>query len=497
MPIFNLQRSKCNLGQFKYDMKIRRMSAAVTPPTVLPNSVPIVKPPTVHSPPYMSMIFLMLLLIGLFFLLESMSQAAQTSNNWPEVRCQPQNMMLAGLYGYDANENFQFCLQQIIQDSTKSSTAPFAQGMGGFTSVLQNLMSSANSFRTTLATMTGGIIKIIGEFKSRMTALMGRVKLTASRMKAMMYRVYGTMFAVMYMGISAQTGIANFGDTFIFKFIDTFCFAPDTRIVMTDRSENMICSLRVGDVLAGKSVVEAIIECPGSDDMYEIYGVRVSGRHRIWSSDLNKFISVKEHPDAKKSHAEPKLWTLITSNREIPVKGLDKVVRFADWEELPHTDEAAASWDAIVQQILNKEIKAIRAVKSAPCIDKSVLVYKYQAGLTPIGLIQVGDWIHDSGVWVKVMGRCEREVSTAIGTLGNRITDGMWIEHIGSGMKRRWMHPTGVINEVSWRGMQLITTTGAFDIHIKGSLYRVRDFTEVGTERLAESFEKEDQIHGL
>jgi hypothetical protein len=479
-------------------MKIRRMSTAVTPPTqviqptVLPNSVPIVS-----SPPYMSFIFLMILFIFLFFLLEQRSSAAHTSDDWSNVRCEPQNMLLAGLYGHDPNENFQFCLQQIIQDSTKSSTAPFAQGMGGFTSVLQNLMSSANSFRTTLATMAGGIIKIIGEFKARMTALMGRVKLTASRMKAMMYRLYGTMFAVMYMGISAQTGIANFGDTFIFKFIDTFCFAPDTRVVMADGSESVICGLRVGDVLAGKSVVEAIIECPGSNDMYEIYGIRVSGRHRIWSLEESKFISVKDHPDAKKSYTEDKLWTLITSNREIPVKGLDKVVRFADWEELPDTDEAAASWDAIVQQILNKEITNPKVPTSAPCIDKSVLVYKHQAGLTPIGLIQTGDWIQDSGLWVKVMGRCERQVRTAIGTLGNRITDGMWIEDMELGIKRRWVHPTGAIKEGSWKGMQLITTSGAFDIYIKGSMYRVRDFTEVGTERLAESFKKEDQIHAL
>ena len=472
-------------------MKIRRMSTKVTtPPTVLENSAPIVS--TSNSPPYMSFIFLMVLFIGIFFGIESMSSAAQTSSDWSQVRCQPQNMLLAGLYGHDANENFQYCLQQIIQDSTKSSTAPFAQGMGGFTSVLQNLMSSANSFRTTLATMAGGIIKIIGEFKARMTALMGRVKLTASRMKAMMYRIYGTMFAVMYMGISAQTGIANFGDTFIFKFIDTFCFAPNTLIVMDDGSEQLISSLKLGDTLKGKSIVKAIIECPGSDDIYEIYGIRVSGRHRIWSSDLNKFISVKDHPDSKKSYSEPKLWTLITSNREIPVKGLHKVVRFADWEELPDTQAAATSWNAIVQEILNKEVKNIRVPTSAPCIDKSILVYKYQAGLTPIGLVQVGDWVRDSNAWVRVIGRCERQVDTYIGNLGNRITDGIWVLD-----DNKWKHPIGLSKNGSWKGIQLITTSGAFTIDINGIHTRIRDFTEVGTERLVESFEKEDCVHVL
>jgi hypothetical protein len=473
------------------------MSTAVTPPTVLQNSVPIVPTnptsaataPATSSPPYMSFIFLMLLLIGIFAGLESLSNISQISTNWPEVRCQPQNILLAGLYGHDANENYQFCLQQIIQDKTKSSTAPFAQGMGGFTSVLQNLMSSANSFRTTLATMAGGIIKIISEFKSRMTALMGRVKLTASRMKAMMYRVYGTMFAVMYMGISAQTGIANFGDTFIFKFIDAFCFAPDTRVILADGSDKIIKELRLGDKLAGTCVVEAIIQCPGSSDIYSIYGVSVSGRHRIWSSEQAKFICVKDHPDAVRAAAEPSLWTLVTSNREIPVKGSNGLVRFADWEELPSTQKALKEWDTIVQIILNKTVEDISAPKSAPCLDKAILVYKYQAGFTPLYSIKVGDWILDSYAWTKVVGICNRRVQTSIGSYGSRITDGLWIEGT------TWTHPSGKINEGAWDGYQLITTSGTFTIYNNQKKYRVRDFTEVGTERLVESFKMEDEIH--
>jgi hypothetical protein len=472
------------------------MSTAVTPPTVLQNSAPIV--PTsaatsaaTSSPPYMSFIFLMLLLIGIFAGLESLSNISQVSTNWPEVRCQPQNILLAGLYGHDANENYQFCLQQIIQDKTKSSTAPFAQGMGGFTSVLQNLMSSANSFRTTLATMAGGIIKIISEFKSRMTALMGRVKLTASRMKAMMYRVYGTMFAVMYMGISAQTGISNFGDTFIFKFIDAFCFAPDTRVILADGSDRTIQNLRLGDKLAGTCVVEAIIQCPGSSDIYSIYGVNVSGRHRIWSSEQNKFISVKDHPDAGRAAAQPSLWTLVTSNREIPVKGSNGLVRFADWEELPSTEKALKEWDTIAQIILNKTVEERPVPKSAPCLDKAILVYKYQAGFTPLFTIKVGDWILDSYSWTKVVGICNRRVQTSIGSYGSRITDGIWIEG------PTWTHPSGKINKGTWDGYQLITTSGAFTIYNNQKKYRIRDFTEVGTERLVESFEMEDAIHVL
>jgi hypothetical protein len=163
--------------------------------------------------PYILAFFLTVLAIGIFILIDNLSDISEIRNNWPKHRCKPQYMVLAGLFGKDVNENFEFCLQQKIQDSTKGVTGPFTSGMFGFTNILSNLMESANSFRVMLATLVGGIIKIVSEFKARMTALMGRVKITAGRMKAMMYRVYGTMFAVMYMGISAQTGISNFGAT--------------------------------------------------------------------------------------------------------------------------------------------------------------------------------------------------------------------------------------------------------------------------------------------
>ena len=76
---------------------------------------------------------------------ENASGLVEINANWAEYRCQPQMMPLAGLFGYSVNENFEFCLQQIIQESTKGITGPFASGMFGFTSILENLMNSANS----------------------------------------------------------------------------------------------------------------------------------------------------------------------------------------------------------------------------------------------------------------------------------------------------------------------------------------------------------------
>ena len=300
--------------------------------------------------PYMSAFFITLIAIIVFFLIERTSDISDIQTNWSEYRCKPHIIPFAGLFGYDMNENFQFCLQQIIKEKTKGVTGPFAQGMSGFTSVLMNLMESANSFRAMLATLVGGVIKIVSEFKSRITALMGRIKLTASRMRAMMYRIYGTMFAVVYMGISAQTGISNFGDTFIYRFIDTFCFPPEQELVLEDTSIIYISDVLVGDVLVGGDRVESIYKfIADGQDMVNILGIQVSSNHFIQYN--GSWIMAINHPDAIyagiwNGGINRPLCCLSTHTNRIRIGNYT----FADYDETEEGNAKAQQW---VSQSLN------------------------------------------------------------------------------------------------------------------------------------------------
>ena len=47
-----------------------------------------------------------------------------------------------------------------------------------------------------------------------------------------MGRVFATMYAVIFMGLSGIKATTNFGNTFLFKFLDTFCFDPDTKVIL-------------------------------------------------------------------------------------------------------------------------------------------------------------------------------------------------------------------------------------------------------------------------
>jgi hypothetical protein len=322
-------------------MKIRRGMEVPVAPVILLPQYPI---------PYLLFAFLLIILIVLAFVIESVSNIGDIKNNWSEYRCKPYMMPLSFLYGYNINDNFQYCLQQIIQSNTKGVTGPFTQGMSGFTDVLMNLMQSANSFRLTLATMVGGIIKIVSEFKTRMTALMGRVKLTASRMKSLMYRIYGTMFSVMYMGISAQTGIANFGDTFIFKFIDTFCFTPEERMILDSGYAINISNLVPGNILQGGHTVEIIYRfLADGQEMVDLDNIVVSSNHFV--KYKNKWIMAKNHPMAIPvgpwaGGIERPLICLTTSDHRIPIQNHI----FADYDE---TEAANADTQYLVDISLN------------------------------------------------------------------------------------------------------------------------------------------------
>jgi hypothetical protein len=362
-----------------------------------------------YPKPYILAFFLTAIAIGIFLAIENFSNITEIQGNWSEYRCQPLMIPLAGLFGYSVNENFEFCLQQIIQENTKGVTGPFASGMMGFTGILQNLMNSANSFRTMMATLVGGVIKIISEFKARMTALMGRVKMTASRMKSLMYRVYGTMFAVIYMGLSAQTGIANFGDTFIFKFIDTFCFPPEQVINLESGVTLPISDIQVGDILQGGHVVEIIykfaadgqemVELNPVSNMDSTEPIQVSSNHFIMYN--RKWIMAKDHPDAViigpwYGGIERPLICLSTHDHLLPVGPYV----FADYDE---TDEANAETQAWVDKSLNgtKRKDTPRPDVSYEIGLPSTTMVRTLNGFKPLYEIQLGEMLTEKD---KVVG---------------------------------------------------------------------------------------------
>lgn len=493
-------------------------------------------------------ILVLFLTIGFGIILGS-STREEIKANWSEHRCDAAVMLAGFMFKPDDDkrsafefsaDNLNFCIGSLTSDYLDTIFAKLFEVMQkqiGASSVMTNIM---NSLRSGLKDIYGPFSNLMNRFWNKFQQIGSLSSRIFQHLYMAMKKAAGTAIASMYMAIALQTSFLN-GIDLVIKIImivlyimlafavifflpllpvmifvlmatggiegafpgrtggmgSIFCFAPDTPVIMANY-DCPIKDVKVGQVLSNGAVVEAVIELPGSyDPLYKIYDIYVSGGHRIWSHQAKKFISVKDHPDAVETHRKvPALWTLITSSREIPIRGTHGLVRFADWEELPDTDEYAAEWDTIARSFLNPGSARRSKVRPyvpfvPPCLDKSLLVHKNQCGIIPLVNIKRGDWIKGKDGWTQVLGICEREVYGGIGLKHARITDGVWIEQENG----TWQHPIGTLDDWKWQGMQLVTDSGSFYVKNQhgGDWFLVRDFTEVGYQNLSECYVREDE----
>lgn len=292
---------------------------------------------------------------------------------------------------------------------------------------------------------------------------------------------------VMFLTFMAVNGIESVFPGKTGALGSIFCFAPGTQVLKKAGDTASIESLKVGDVLRDGQTVEAVIELDGpAEALYDIDGVSVSGDHRIWNATTESWDLVKDYKGAERGMlGTSRLWTLITSNRQIPVKGSQKEHVFADWEEMP--EEMAELWEELAATILNSEPSATPTC--APVLESSTRV-KSANGWKQISQIRVGDWVWDGQRFTKVLGKGVRQAKGGLSMGGTRVTDGVWIKFSSS-----WMHPKGVSDTTAWEGEILLTDSGRFQIQTAdGSSLTVRDFTEVGWANLDRTYAPVEEV---
>jgi hypothetical protein len=264
--------------------------------------------------------------------------------NWEEYRCRPDIMMFADFFGHSSSENINFCLKHGFDAQANQVIAPFYSYLEIFVNTLMTLLSGLNSVRMTFTTIVGTVSKTFSEFSDRFKQLFFRIQMAAIRMKYLMGRVFGTVYAILFMGMSSIQAVNNFGNTFLFKFLDTFCFDPDTPVVLT-RGTVPIKSVRIGDIFAetGTRVTSTFKFSADGQPMVTLGSVLVSTNHYVKYN--GKWIRADEHPDSvaappwKGGNGRP-LICLNTETHSFPVGGYE----FCDYDETSAGDHAAMQW---------------------------------------------------------------------------------------------------------------------------------------------------------
>jgi len=490
---------------------------------------------------YLFVILNLTLFAGFIFILLDATRT-DIMAHWDDRRCDFDVLLASFLYKPNsdtrsatefASDNLTFC---ISSKSTNYLQTLFNNLFG----VLQKQIDASDVMTNVFKVLRTQLNSIYSPFSLLMTKFFAKFKQIGSLASRIFQHLYMAMkkaagigIASLFVAISVQTGFMNSID-FLIKVImivlyilmgfavifflpilpllvivmmtisgiensmpgstgsmgAVFCFTRDTPIIMKNGNLEPIARLNPGDLLSEDIVVQAVIEVPG-EKLYSLDGILVSGFHCLY--DEGEVIYVKDHPRALPSLIkDATLWTLITDKREIPVMGTRGPLRFLDWDEIPDSREAEVAWEIVANGILNKKCSnTVMAPESAPCLDPGLKVFITQGGWRQLREVKVGDWIRDYNGWTRVTGICKRIVHKGIGKQDNRITDGVWfLNHNGT-----WTHPQGLVKDITWKGIQLITESGSFRIQMNsGSEYIVRDFTEVGSEKILESHARVERL---
>lgn len=276
-----------------------------------------------------------------------------------------------------------------------------------------------------------------------------------------------------------------------------FCFEKGTRIPvrrMDGRTEIMaVEDVRLGDHLSyGCGYITTILQMtPEHVSMYDLEGIHVSGSHLVQhETDKEQWIAVEQDGRSNAIPSTDKnLYCFNTTSHRIPIvsKSL-QVIFFRDWEEMDETDkDAHTQWTQMIHTMLNPTEPPL--LESPPC--ETPLLSPYTQVYTPegyvlLGNIDIGDWVIDE----------TRQPTRVLGIVSGYVK--------GQPNEKEWNTAIYKKEEDCWRicestlspsqtnitGYHLITESGTFVYYHRknNTMDIIRDFTEVGHDRIEETY---------
>lgn len=465
--------------------------------------------------------------ISIFAYFYAQLELQEIKANWNERRCEPLVMVMAALIQVDPNkdpttmavENFQFCIGEIIDSSIAIFLAPMLELFSFQMDATKPITDSMNYLRA----MAASLLKPLNDLFNTLWAKLMVVVYQSARIFFQLYssmdRIFGIATATVFAGMSMYKGIQN-AMGFVMQVIiailiilcvlviflffvmwpvipliltmigilsatvysanvsgmsGSFCVAPWTMVKVKEGYK------RVHELVPGEELDEGVIEGilkveGGADTCVRIDGIVISKTHLI--RHAGKWIMAGEHPDAEKVNNIDVglLYCLNTSTRTWTVKGNDGDHSLRDWEELPDSKESDATWEAFISSLLNNDSILKHSAPGRGLFGEDTEIYTLDSK-KPISTVSIGDYIRDKVGYTRVIG-IYKDTSELVPRSGPN--PAVW------SYSRRWTHPkVADCLPMTKNGYQLITESGTFIIE---SNILVRDFTEVGADRIHETY---------
>jgi hypothetical protein len=472
----------------------------------------------------------------------------EVKGNWSKYKDDLLFMFAAPLFKPDddprspvqfATDNFSDVMSDKITQLFAIFLQPVFQIFKLFTDALNQTLGGLFNIRALMSNMWNKWNEVFGLFMRRFNGVFHHLRQTFVKLTTSFERLYGIAISSVYSALSLINTITSFMDLmiivaiailviliailiFLFLFMwplipvillaigviaaagfggamggmsEAFCFAKDTRIAMNG-STIPIQEVKIGDVLrTGASVLGIMAFDADNYDLWNLYGVQVSGTHIVYDSE-HVPQHVRDHPEATPLPKQKlSVYCLITSDQRIPIVSDKGIVIFADWEELS-TDDDLHAWHRHVWSTLNPDTNYTPPT-TANLASEAVLSGSTHIW-TPLGRAEIRG-IHPGATVLDAQGKPTRvlgvvKVDPSVVKQAYQIgpdafiSQGCWIRLEGESM---WSQLQAASEPPSsndgW--YSLFTESGAYRLcENMMKQYDVRDFSDVGRDKIHETY---------
>uniref|UniRef100_A0A6C0HC03 Vint domain-containing protein n=1 Tax=viral metagenome TaxID=1070528 RepID=A0A6C0HC03_9ZZZZ len=344
-------------------------------------------------------IILMIVLFLVYAYTTIMKNVQPIKENWAVERCNPKVIPFAGFINKPegastiqyTQDNFNFCMQNILTSITGYAVEPLTYITASLTSLYGEIANTLNSIRTIISNVRTNMAKIAQEILGRILNIMTPIQMILISFMDLMGKVQGIFAAGLYTSLgtyytlkslmgailqlvvivlmilagliaglwilpftwpAAITGTAVFLSVsipliIIIAFMNQVlhvdinspipsvpgprhCFDGRTHVTMNNGSQKPIEEIKVGEILANNNVVTAKLKLDAKEvEMFQLGEIIVSGSHLV--KHTNQWIQVKDHPLALAlSYCEPYIYCLNTSLKTVAIGAFE----FSDWDEV-------------------------------------------------------------------------------------------------------------------------------------------------------------------
>ena len=289
-------------------------------------------------------VLIILIFMLLYFSSILTSGIQKIKDDWPQYRCLPTYMPLAGQIGKDPVANFSYCVGNIQKDMMGFFLEPIQYVLGMVMGMIKWIMERIQFIRELVDKLRNMASKLFGNVYGMFVNVLIQFQKLIIKTKDTVMKLIGVIVMFIYMIQGAMFTGQSIMRGPIGQTLRTICFSRNTPIKLKSGEIVKMKDIHLGDILENGTEVYGTLKLKGSKEnpFYQIWSEKlkqyifVTGDHKICPNDrinkkeLDNYIDVKDFKSSEKTdYWDETLYCLITDNHQIPIGEFT----FWDWED--------------------------------------------------------------------------------------------------------------------------------------------------------------------